>query len=523
MKKRLTALLLTLTLLAACGTAPPPATTEVPSTVPPVATPAPTTTPTPSPTATTEPTPTPVPQGFVGIMETGARYDSGTVNINGLYSWNPTGYTYHQIEGNVSRELQDQLLAYKPVKDAKQEEKPVDLLGFLLTYTDDSKENYYVTETQLYSKERGVLDATPEQCKVLHDFAVTNNKEGRANAQWLRYMNMDRIIEASYDGNVPQISSAGRYLDTTEHISFTTTEMEYMKNLAHMLRTLVVKPGRVSDPSTDVVPAESIHINFVFDIGIFYSIDIFDGKLLIASSDMQNNLIYQIADNSEVTRIQKEAIAIFSVVDDCTDTPTPDGTAPDNPNPDQGNPMTGKPIIYLYPEKATDVTVKLDFNGELWYTYPTIKDGGWSVTAHPDGRLVNKADSTEHYYLFWDGSSDTDWKFDSGFCIAGNDTEAFLREKLAYMGLTPREYNDFITYWVPKLKSNPYNLITFATEQYEQLAPLTVSPAPDSVLRVHMVYKPLTARQAIPEQQLTEGFERNGFTMVEWGGSISPN
>ena len=88
------------------------------------------------------------------------------------------------------------------------------------------------------------------------------------------------------------------------------------------------------------------------------------------------------------------------------------------------------------------------------------------------------------------------------------------------MGLTPKEYNDFIVYWVPKMQGNKYNLITFSTEQYEQLAQLTVSPKPDSLLRVHMVYKPLEKPIKIPQQKLSK-FTRKGITVVEWGGSIA--
>ena len=87
--------------------------------------------------------------------------------------------------------------------------------------------------------------------------------------------------------------------------------------------------------------------------------------------------------------------------------------------------------------------------------------------------------------------------------VKGSDTESFLREKLACLGLTPREYNDFITYWVPKMQNSPYNLIMFAEEQYEELALLTVTPEPDSVVRVHMVYLPLDEPIEIPEQKLT--------------------
>lgn len=182
------------------------------------------------------------------------------------------------------------------------------------------------------------------------------------------------------------------------------------------------------------------------------------------------------------------------------------------------NPSTGKPVIYLYPERPTDVSVTLGYPAENYtYTYPAY-DGGWEVTAYPDGRLVNKADGSEHFYLFWEGDKRVDWDFSEGFVVKGSEAEAFLRKWLPHMGLTPREYNDFITYWVPELARNPYNLITFSTEQYEALAPLTVTPAPDSVLRVHMVFKAIERPVDIPAQ-VPPSFERSGFAVVEWGGT----
>lgn len=177
----------------------------------------------------------------------------------------------------------------------------------------------------------------------------------------------------------------------------------------------------------------------------------------------------------------------------------------------------GKPVIYLYPEQPTDVSVRLDYQGELTYTYPAYNNG-WQVTAYPDGRLINKADGSEHYYLFWEGNGQIDWDFSSGFCVPGAETEAFLRRVLPQTGLLPREYNDFITYWVPRMQRNRYNLIHFAGEQYKQLAPLTVAPSPDAMLRVHMVYQPLEIPVELPPQTF-HPFERKGFTVVEWGGS----
>lgn len=178
--------------------------------------------------------------------------------------------------------------------------------------------------------------------------------------------------------------------------------------------------------------------------------------------------------------------------------------------------MDAKPVIYLYPEKETEVGVRLDYDGRLTVTYPEYKDG-WRVTAKPDGTLTD-ADGNEYSYLFWEGVSDAPYDFSEGFCVQGCDTAAFLREKLSLLGLTPREYNEFIVYWLPKMRDNPYNVITFQGEAYTDRAALTVSPAPDTVLRVFMTYYPSETAVELPEQTL-EPTERNGFTLVEWGGA----
>ena len=109
----------------------------------------------------------------------------------------------------------------------------------------------------------------------------------------------------------------------------------------------------------------------------------------------------------------------------------------------------GKPVIYLYPEQETDVHVELELTGtELATTYPKYNNG-WDVTAYPDGSLLNKADGTHHKYLFWDSvNASTVFDFSKGFCVAGSDTESFLKEKLTYMGLTEEEMNEFIVYWL---------------------------------------------------------------------------
>ena len=82
------------------------------------------------------------------------------------------------------------------------------------------------------------------------------------------------------------------------------------------------------------------------------------------------------------------------------------------------------------------------------------------------------------------------------------------------LGLIPREYNEFIVYWLPRMQDNPWNLIAFQGRNYTDSAPLAVTPEPDSILRIFMAYRPLNAPVSVPQQELTP-FVRKGFTLVE--------
>jgi hypothetical protein len=184
---------------------------------------------------------------------------------------------------------------------------------------------------------------------------------------------------------------------------------------------------------------------------------------------------------------------------------------------DYGEMTLKKPVIYLYPKTKSDVDVRLDYKWTLIATYPAYNNG-WAVTAEPDGTLTNHADGREYSYLFWEGLYSHDWNLSTGFVVRAEDTISFLQEKLAKLGLTPREYNEFIVYWYPLMKNNPYNLIHFAGKEYTDTAPLTITPTPESLLRVFMVFKSLTEKIDIPAQSLSS-FERKGFSVVEWGGT----
>ena len=205
-------------------------------------------------------------------------------------------------------------------------------------------------------------------------------------------------------------------------------------------------------------------------------------------------------------------------------------------------PVDEKPVIYLYPEKEQPVSVTLRFGGELTVLYPqgelqrdvvtddgrqdiVMEDGRWDVVswhvmAAPDGTLTDLQDGREYSYLFWEGIADEpEYDFSSGYCVAGSETAEFLQDILAQMGLTAKEYNEFIVYWLPRMQGNPYNIISFQQETYTDHAQLKITPQPDSVLRVFMAVKPSPVYVEMEPQSFAP-FDRRGFTVVEWGGSM---
>jgi hypothetical protein len=52
-----------------------------------------------------------------------------------------------------------------------------------------------------------------------------------------------------------------------------------------------------------------------------------------------------------------------------------------------------------------------------------------------------------------------------------------------------------------------------------EMIPMNISPAPNTLFRVFLDYQPLTKKPATPiqPQNLTK-VQRNGFTVIEWGG-----
>ena len=178
-----------------------------------------------------------------------------------------------------------------------------------------------------------------------------------------------------------------------------------------------------------------------------------------------------------------------------------------------------KPIIYLYPEKESDVIVKLGNIEDVTTIYPKYNNG-WKEIAKQNGTLIDKNTGRSLYSLYWEGKNYPSSVTNEGFVIKGEDTSEFLEEKLEILGLNEREAEEFIIYWLPQMEHNKYNYIKFTERSViDKYMPLEINPKPDTLIRVMMEFKPLTEKVSVKEQKL-EKAERKGFTAVEWGGSL---
>ena len=177
-----------------------------------------------------------------------------------------------------------------------------------------------------------------------------------------------------------------------------------------------------------------------------------------------------------------------------------------------------KPVLYLYPIAPTEVTVTFAHPELLTTVYPEYRDG-WRMFVQNDGTMTEIGKTREYYALYWEERPTEPYEFTEGFYVDKNYPE-FLEEKLSELGLTDREANEFIMYWLPVLEKNGRNLVAFeTTESREYANKLQITPKPDSLLRISIHIKKVDSDPGLPEQKLP-CFLRKGFTAVEWGGQV---
>ena len=168
-----------------------------------------------------------------------------------------------------------------------------------------------------------------------------------------------------------------------------------------------------------------------------------------------------------------------------------------------------EPVVYFYPTATQRVRMSIDERIEIHRAVPEPVGHTWVIDAVPDGRNV----------VWWEGV----WKHfetpERGFSVPGPESRTFLADVLPKLGLTTPEAADFIAAWAPRLERNAHNTIYFhRREAIDELVPMSITPRPDSLIRVMMDYRGTPTPVEIDAPEISKPPARRGFTVVEWGG-----
>ncbi len=178
----------------------------------------------------------------------------------------------------------------------------------------------------------------------------------------------------------------------------------------------------------------------------------------------------------------------------------------------------GKPVIYLYPTK--DTQVKVIVGADITKSEPQYPENGWSVLAHPSG-LVDYQNNV-YPNLFWEGTGHGVYANHAGegFVVAQSKLISTIISQLKQQGLNNQETKDFMEFWQPKLPQTSFVRLTWLdTADMNVLAPLSVNPRPNTVIRVFLEFEGLVKYVSLKPQKLSAP-ARLGFVLVEWGGLL---
>lgn len=207
----------------------------------------------------------------------------------------------------------------------------------------------------------------------------------------------------------------------------------------------------------------------------------------------------------------------------------------------------GKPVIYLYPQKDTQVSINFTSPMQLDVAIPAYQNG-WNVMARTDGTISELGTKTDcstlntarfgseyadsacvkniYPYIYWAGQSLEKRypQINAGWIVVKNDLGIFLNEKLDLLGLNTKEKTDMLNYWLPKIEhlNAPFYRISFLqTNEMNEIAPMLILPTPNSLFRIFLDVTPLSEKPLLVlKPQVLNQIHRHGFTVVEWGGKL---
>lgn len=176
--------------------------------------------------------------------------------------------------------------------------------------------------------------------------------------------------------------------------------------------------------------------------------------------------------------------------------------------------MVYKPNIYIYPNEEIELSLKIHFpmGGVIVTSIPEYGKG-WEIKVDSNG-LINNTYS----YLFYESKQPDVWQRQYGWVIKTDKLESFFRKNMNDYGFKNNEVDDFIEYWIPRLKDSPYYTIYPQTKNLiNSVITLDFSEQPDNLLRLFYVIKGNNQIQNELIEPTIDNFERKGYFVTEWG------
>ncbi|KAJ7587362.1 hypothetical protein C8J56DRAFT_941774 [Mycena floridula] len=236
--------------------------------------------------------------------------------------------------------------------------------------------------------------------------------------------------------------------------------------------------------------------------------------------------------------------------------------------------LGSKPVIYLEAPVELDVSVNLSLIKQWKFSaiYPVVpvksdahcETINWEVRTKKDGSLNEKRTGLGVSYLYWEAETNTTLGDSSpaplvmsaaadqvepflplsasvesknSVLLSLKDLPSYLNRTLLALGLHTEARTSFITYWLPSFNKFPLIALRFVPQaSYEQAAPLDISPAPDVVTRVFMLFRGIKEldvsewKESIELARAEPSFwcqvigvdlalqKQDVFKVLEWGG-----
>lgn len=191
-----------------------------------------------------------------------------------------------------------------------------------------------------------------------------------------------------------------------------------------------------------------------------------------------------------------------------------------------------KPAIYLYPEKETEISVKVKPEGFITKSIPEYGENGWNIIAEPNGIIKPITDNrqllTKYPYLYYEASiKNVTVPKDRGWTRKREELPSFFAATLPKLGLNEKEQKDFLDYWIPKLQEGENWYITLIDrKELDRVEPIEFSKQPDNFIRIRFYFEKLDEKNNskfslfLLTPNAYNLTPRTGFTAVDWGGIL---